>query len=309
MKREDIIDFLKKCGIDDYKEQDDEIWFSCMFAEKFHDNSKDRRPSASIQVTNGGESRWNCFVCGGGQSVVSLFQKRRYYLGERNDALFQWLKKKEQENYDPILAARLKKEREEAPEETVSEDDFLKFRNGVPKYIIERGITLETARAWGLRHDTYDRRAVFPFRDRHQKLLGWQGRLTYNPIDTWPPKAFTVGTRIVFGEYMLTEAKRIILVEGPIDALWVWQQGFRDVMAAVGSKVSAMQAKRIKSFGKPVIFFFDDDAAGNEGTWMGRKRLRGLEMYRARHLEGKVEPTDYSKEEMEKVFGNLAVFD
>lgn len=50
------------------------------------------------------------------------------------------------------------------------------YEGCVPKYALQRGLTLETAKAWRLGHDKEDRRLVFPVFNSEKNLVGAVGR-------------------------------------------------------------------------------------------------------------------------------------
>lgn len=50
------------------------------------------------------------------------------------------------------------------------------FLGSVPRYAIDRGITIDTCKAWELGHDKRMRRLLFPMRDRNGRLVAISGR-------------------------------------------------------------------------------------------------------------------------------------
>jgi DNA primase len=53
-----------------------------------------------------------------------------------------------------------------------------------------------------------------------------------------------------------------IVVEGSIDAMFIHQAGFPNVVATLGSKISDFQFKLLKKYFDSIIVFSDNDEAG-----------------------------------------------
>ena len=50
------------------------------------------------------------------------------------------------------------------------------FEGGVPRYAIERGLAIETCKAWNLGHNRADKRLMFPLYDERGRLVAYSGR-------------------------------------------------------------------------------------------------------------------------------------
>jgi len=160
---------------------------------------------------------------------------------------------------------------------------------GASKYLIERGVTIETIKEWKIGRTrsvvsgwsfgmpwsyapTFigdSRRAVFTIRDRRGKLVGLSGRR----IADHGPKYFHwpgfKRNRHLYGADKVDPAKdHLIVVEGFIDVLVLWQLGF-NVVGIMGSKISELHIKLLISLlprGGRMYPMFDGDEAGRLAT-------------------------------------------
>lgn len=157
-----------------------------------------------------------------------------------------------------------RKEKEEMLEARL-EEELDPYKGSVPAYALERGLDLETCKVWELGHDTEKKRLVFPVRRARDKaLVGLIGR-TY--IDEQPPylNYFDFAkSKYLYGEWMVSEtAERIIVVEGPIDAIACWKAG-ESAVGIMGAFASAEQTRKLEYYDKPIYMFPDDDGPGHK---------------------------------------------
>jgi DNA primase len=140
-------------------------------------------------------------------------------------------------------------------------------------YLQQRGITEETARHFEVGffpgRGMMSGRCVIPIHNETGELVAYAGRA----IDTREPKyKLPTGFRksaVLFNLHrMLTNISQqdaVIIVEGFFDCMKVWQAGRENVIALMGSTISAEQVELLKPFEK-VILVLDGDQAGREGT-------------------------------------------
>lgn len=101
------------------------------------------------------------------------------------------------------------------------------------------------------------------------------------------------------------EFDRVVLVEGVLDCLKLWQYGRQNAMALFGSHVTEPQAKMILSNFKEVVLWLDHDKAGYEGTIHAINVLGGhVKIEVAGFPKGKNDPGECTKEEIELIKEN-----
>lgn len=75
---------------------------------------------------------------------------------------------------------------------------------------------------------------------------------------------------------------RVVVVEGYMDVIALWQSGFRDVCAVMGTALTEQQVLELKRMASLALFAFDPDTAGQAAT------LRALEQAQKAELEVRV---------------------
>ena len=80
--------------------------------------------------------------------------------------------------------------------------------------------------------------------------------------------------------------REVIMVEGYMDTLSLYQAGFKNVVANMGTSLTPDQARLLKRYTDTVLVSYDGDAAGQKAN------LRGLEIFKNAGLNIKVVPLD-----------------
>ena len=78
--------------------------------------------------------------------------------------------------------------------------------------------------------------------------------------------------------------KNIIIVEGYMDTISLFQAGFENVVASMGTALTKEQARLIKRYSETVYISYDGDFAGQKGA------IRGLEILRDEQINVRVVP-------------------
>jgi DNA primase len=140
-------------------------------------------------------------------------------------------------------------------------------------------------------HSTYNRyqdRLIFPIIDVKGKCIAFGGRIIENRDNT--AKYVNSPESIIFSKknclYNINHAKepirkaqQVVLVEGYLDVVGLYQAGIENVVAPLGTAFTEEQARMIKRYTDRVIFFFDNDGAGIEASFkaMGIARTAKLD--------------------------------
>ncbi|MDO4545258.1 MAG: DNA primase [Bacillota bacterium] len=165
----------------------------------------------------------------------------------------------------------------------------------------------------GRYYDKFRGRVIFPILNTGGKVIGFGGRL----IGDGEPKYLNSQESIVFQKknnlYGLnltrkdvTDQDCIVLVEGYMDVVSLYQAGIRNVSASLGTALTENQARLIKRYTKNVILSYDADQAGQNAAF------RGLDvLYRTdcrpkvlKVTEGK-DPDDFIKKMGKQAFEQL----
>lgn len=78
--------------------------------------------------------------------------------------------------------------------------------------------------------------------------------------------------------------KEVIMVEGYMDTISLYQAGFKNVVASMGTSLTQDQARLIKRYTDTVLISYDGDGAGQKAN------MRGLEILKGEGLNVKVVP-------------------
>jgi DNA primase len=134
----------------------------------------------------------------------------------------------------------------------------------------------------GTRYDRFRNRLMIPIRDANGRMVGFGAR-TLDPdgIPKYlnsPQTAVFDKSRLLYGldlaKRPIREARQAIIVEGYMDVIQAWQAGFYNVVAQMGTALTADQLRLLKRYTKRFVLALDSDAAGTQAT------MRGLEVAR-----------------------------
>lgn len=94
--------------------------------------------------------------------------------------------------------------------------------------------------------------------------------------------------------------KNIVMVEGYMDTISLWQAGFHNVVASMGTALTKEQARLAKRYADDVLISYDGDFAGQKGA------VRGLEILRDEGVNVRVValPDGLDPDDVVKKYGN-----
>lgn len=145
--------------------------------------------------------------------------------------------------------------------------------------MLEGGLVLENKDKNGY-HDRFRNRLMFPIFDHRGRAVGFGGRI----IGKGEPKYLNSPETVLFSKsrnlYGLnfakeTRKKELILVEGYMDMISLYQAGFHNVVAALGTAFNQEHARTLKKFAEDIILLYDSDEAGTNAA------LRAIPVLRA----------------------------
>jgi DNA primase len=146
------------------------------------------------------------------------------------------------------------------------------------RVLADLGLIIERERAQirdGERHyDRFRDRIMFPIRDGRGRIIAFGGRI----LDQGEPKYLNSPETVLFHKgrelYGLYEArrarsnlKRLLIVEGYMDAVRLHQYGINYAVATLGTATTPEHFKRIFRIVSEVVFAFDGDRAGRAAAW------------------------------------------
>ena len=153
-------------------------------------------------------------------------------------------------------------------------------------YLTERGFSPETIAAFGVGMCTgkgiMAGRIAIPIDNEHGELVAYAGRWPGEPPEDEGKYKLPTGFHKSLVVYNLHHAKEhakergLIVVEGFFDAMRVWQAGYPNVVALMGSAMSEAQEELIVRAVGPhgmVALMLDEDEAGGKGGEEALARL------------------------------------
>jgi DNA primase len=164
-----------------------------------------------------------------------------------------------------MIRERLAESRHEEPVPRVSGaliDELRSYRY----WTTERGLSQHTCDSFELGYDDGNHTAVIPYRD-YEGVSRYLIRRATLPDQQGPryryPKGFPLRSAI-FNLHRVDPTQEVVLTEGSIDAMKVWQAGYHNVVAMLGSGIFDPQLEALRSL--RVVTFFDRDPAGEAAT-------------------------------------------
>ncbi|MCX7715704.1 MAG: DNA primase [Clostridia bacterium] len=165
-------------------------------------------------------------------------------------------------------------------------------------------------------YDKFRNRIIFPIIDLRGNVIGFGGRIIQNEDDGYKaPKYLNSSDTPVFSKgrnlFSLNFAKRektneIILVEGYMDVISVYQAGVRNIAATLGTALTEQQAKLLLKYFGEILICYDSDEAGQAAT------LRAIDVInsvggksRVIKLGGAKDPDEYIKKNGIEMFRQL----
>lgn len=144
----------------------------------------------------------------------------------------------------------------------------------------------------GRLYDVYAERIMFPIIDTYGEVVAFSGRTLdknahakyKNTADTvaFNKKKVLYGLNLVKKLKIKQELKNIILVEGQMDAISVYEAGFVNVVASMGTAFTKEHARLLKYMTEEVIVSYDGDTAGIKGA------IRATEILEEENVNAKV---------------------
>lgn len=280
MRLEGIMRLLKVMGIEDGAQSHPSyVQICCPFAAETHSSGTDRHPSLSIRVAEMEKSGWKCFGCGLSGYLFS-FVTRWGQIAQKNPMPLLDMIDKEENSIEAAFVrldsrwnavwSKEQKAVEKSDFEVFNEIEAQQFQTeNPPQYILDRGISAETCKAWGIGYDAgwsdhgvVRPRVVFPVRRRDGKLVGMIGRAADGVKEK---KYFNYWrfekSKFLFGEHMIEKRGKVAVVEGQIDVIKWWEYGIPTV-GLIGGEASEAQIKLLLDY-EAVYVALDRDEKGD----------------------------------------------
>ena len=147
--------------------------------------------------------------------------------------------------------------------------------------------------------DRFRKRLMFPIQDIRGKFIAFGGRV----LDDSKPKYVNSPENIVYSKgrnlFALnvakkTASKKLLIVEGYMDAISLHQRGIDYAVASLGTALTEAQGRLLRRTSEKVIIGYDADGAGQAATLRGLEILQNLGCdIRILQITGAKDPDEY----------------
>ena len=171
--------------------------------------------------------------------------------------------------------------------------DYLAGKGYYREDLIDSGVLAESQKNRRL-YDALGGRLIFPIINAFDEVIGFGGRvLEKTKFGKYKNTTATMlfdKSKTLYNINLLKKLKReqpikdVIIVEGYMDTISLYQAGFKNVVASMGTSLTREQARLIKRYTNDVLISYDGDFAGQKAD------LRGLEILDEAGLNLRVVP-------------------
>ncbi len=175
------------------------------------------------------------------------------------------------------------------------------------KYLLSKGFTEEELITAGVCHrskkgsiyDVFRNRVMFPIVDTRGNVIGFGGRVmddsTPKYLNTAQTPVFDKGRNLFSLNFAKDSSSNIfILAEGYMDVIAINQASFSNVVATLGTAITADQARIISRYASEVIIAYDSDEAGQKATKKAIAHFNEVGLSaRILHIENAKDPDEY----------------
>lgn len=147
--------------------------------------------------------------------------------------------------------------------------------------------------------DRFRRRLMFPIQDVRNRVIAFGGRV----LDDSKPKYINSAENLVYskGRHLFglnlaknSQKKNLIIVEGYMDCISLYQRGITNVVASLGTALTEAQGWLLRKHSEQVVMGYDADGAGQAATIRGMEILQNLGCdIRILQIEGAKDPDEF----------------
>lgn len=158
---------------------------------------------------------------------------------------------------------------------------YLKEKGYTEQEMLESGVCTRNAR--GKLYDFEAERLIIPIINQMGKVIAFGGRIMedkgFGKYKNTSETSLFNKKRTLYGinnlkiEKNTSNLQNVIMVEGYMDTISLYQAGFKNVVASMGTSLTLDQAKLLKRYTDVVLVSYDGDAAGQGAT------IRSLEIF------------------------------
>lgn len=234
------------------------------------------------------------------ERTAELKRKRDTYLKIANDAAHFYLDNLNSGNADEHIEYILQRKIPSNIVRTFGLGASLNF-NDLPRYLLQKGYSRQDIvdsgmvnEAEGRLTDSQGGRLIFPIINQMNEVVGFGGRLLkkadFAKYKNTKETLIFNKSKTLYNINLLKKLRKaqtineVIVVEGYMDTISLYQAGFKNVVASMGTSLTQEQARLLKRYTDNVLISYDGDFAGQKAN------MRGLEILKGEGLNVRVVP-------------------
>lgn len=234
------------------------------------------------------------------QKTVELKRKRDTLLKIMNDCAHFYLNNLKSGKADEHIAYILKRNIPSNIVRTFGLGASLNFYD-LPKFLLSKGYSRQDIIDSGTVNETNGRlsdaqggRLIFPVINNMGEVIAFGGRVLqktdFAKYKNTKETLIFNKSKTLYNINLLKKLKKtqtikeVIMVEGYMDTISLYQAGFKNVVASMGTSLTQEQARLIKRYTNNILISYDGDGAGQKAN------LRGLDILKNEGLNVKVVP-------------------
>lgn len=266
----------------------------------FHSN----HDSPAMNISKSTNHLWKCHngKCNSQGNIISLITKRGYTRAEAERMVLKG--SLEVADLLKVVEGILGTNKKDSDHGwgKIDPDSFsdADAKSGYParQYLSERGITELSYDYFRLGYSAPKNMLTIPVFDERSNLCGVIGR----EIEK---KRYQYSTGLSRGELIwnIHNAKQfdsIILTEGALDSVYLWQAGYENVGAVLGSAISPKQWDQLRKYFTSITCFFDNDEAGEALAESICETVTDLAVFTVKYPDRMVEYIDSNGERKQR---------
>lgn len=188
-----------------------------------------------------------------------------------------------------------------APDDWHQLRDHLRQRGYSDEELVISGVCRRSEKNPENLYDNFRNRVIFPIQNTSGNIIGFGGRV----LDDSKPKYLNTSETPVFDKssqlfslYFAqhTASDMLILAEGYMDVIAMHQAGFENVVATLGTAITAQQARLIARYTRQVVIAYDSDAAGQNATQKALRHFQDIGLQaKVLRIENAKDPDEFLK--------------
>lgn len=143
------------------------------------------------------------------------------------------------------------------------------FRRQLPVEVLQKaGLIVASERTKGY-YDRFRSRLIFPIIDPQMRILGFGGRVLDDSLPKYlnsPETPIYNKGRVLYGLHRTRDRCRstgmVFIVEGYLDLLALYQNGIQNVVATLGTALTAEHVQLLRRYAECMVLVYDSDEAG-----------------------------------------------